>query len=147
MIHNLCRSLLEYNAIAIYTRATASLFYYATFTGCMFAFYSLVSIVMQRSSALMFNLQILTSDFYSILAGVYLFHIGFQPLYALSFVLVISGTVLYSLRTTNQKSKRETGWMRARVGCCLWVPLCWGKTGCPGLLGITRWVLLILLIK
>jgi len=39
----------------------------------MVLFYSLVSSVMQRSSALLFNICVLTSDFYSMLAGIFLF--------------------------------------------------------------------------
>jgi hypothetical protein len=46
---------------------------YLLFTASMVAFYSLVSLVMRRSSALLFNISVLTSDFYSLLAGVFVF--------------------------------------------------------------------------
>jgi solute carrier family 35 protein F1/2 len=46
---------------------------YLLFTASMVAFYSLVSVVMRRSSALLFNISVLTSDFYSLLAGVFVF--------------------------------------------------------------------------
>lgn len=39
----------------------------------MFTFYSLVTIVMQRTSATMFNLSILTADFYTLLISLFVF--------------------------------------------------------------------------
>jgi solute carrier family 35 protein F1/2 len=98
----------------------------------MFAFYSLVSVVMQRSSALMFNLQVLTSDFYVLMAGAFLFRYSFQSLYLVSFVAVIAGSVIYSVQRTREKSKREVSCFKRFVAClCPWVPLCCGDDWLP----------------
>ena len=47
---------------------------YLIFTFSMFLFYSMVSVVIRKTSALMFNLAALTADFYSLIASIVIFH-------------------------------------------------------------------------
>uniref|UniRef100_A0A915JPM1 Solute carrier family 35 member F1 n=1 Tax=Romanomermis culicivorax TaxID=13658 RepID=A0A915JPM1_ROMCU len=56
---------------------------YLAFALCMFTFYSLVTVVIQKTSAAMYNLNILTADFYTLLAGLVIFE------YTVSFILRI----------------------------------------------------------
>lgn len=43
------------------------------FAACMFTFYSLVAVLLQRASATFFNLSILTADFFTLVAGLLIF--------------------------------------------------------------------------
>jgi solute carrier family 35 protein F1/2 len=43
------------------------------FAGCLFALYSLMPIVMERTSAASVNLNLLSADFYALLIGLFLF--------------------------------------------------------------------------
>jgi len=83
------------------------IFAYALFTISMFAFYSMVSIVVEKTSALMFNLAALTADFYSLIAGIIIFQYTFKPLYLVSFIIVIIGSVIYSLKKTPISRSRD----------------------------------------
>jgi solute carrier family 35 protein F1/2 len=49
-------------------------FCFVGFTLCLFLLYSLVPTLIQMESATLFNLSILTSDFFAILASIFLFH-------------------------------------------------------------------------
>lgn len=51
----------------------STVFYFGLFAFSMFIFYSLVTVVLQKTSALMFNLSTLTADFYSLLFGIFMF--------------------------------------------------------------------------
>nr|CAD2180810.1 unnamed protein product [Meloidogyne enterolobii] len=64
---------LDYTKLIKFNWNLFSIFILIFFTFSMVLFYSLVSSVMQRSSALLFNICVLTSDFYSMLAGIFLF--------------------------------------------------------------------------
>lgn len=64
---------MERDLLTTYAFTFSTLWQYSLFTVAMFTFYSLVSVVMERSSALMFNLSVLTADFYSLLAGIFIF--------------------------------------------------------------------------
>jgi solute carrier family 35 protein F1/2 len=52
---------------------------------------------LRTSSATMLNLSLLTSDFYAVFAGVFLFAVEFTPVYAVAFVLSASGILIYNL--------------------------------------------------
>ncbi|PAV59660.1 hypothetical protein WR25_21253 [Diploscapter pachys] len=99
---------------ALEHRALATLNWNGSIVGCfvlfgisMFIFYSLVSIVLQKTSALMFNLSTLTADFYSLLLGIFLFKDTFHYLYFVSFVIVLIGSIVYSLRETEVRDPDE----------------------------------------
>uniref|UniRef100_A0A7E4V2L6 EamA domain-containing protein n=1 Tax=Panagrellus redivivus TaxID=6233 RepID=A0A7E4V2L6_PANRE len=81
---------------------------YMLFTVSMFAFYSMVSVVVEKTSALMFNLAALSADFYTLIASLVIFHIPFKPFYLVSFIIVIIGSIVYSIRKTPQGRSNET---------------------------------------
>ncbi|CAL8097665.1 unnamed protein product [Orchesella dallaii] len=70
------------------------------FAVAKFFFYILSAVVMKLSSATAFNLSILTADFYSLITGIYLFHFKFHALYFLSFLLVMTGVILFAIKPT-----------------------------------------------
>ncbi|CAD5207657.1 unnamed protein product [Bursaphelenchus okinawaensis] len=100
---------LERNNLANFNWSWEALGYMALFTLCMFTFYSLVSVVMQKSSALMFNLSVLTADFYTLLAGIFVFSYTFDVLYLMSFVVVIIGSLIFAVKKTEVKSQGQAG--------------------------------------
>ncbi len=66
------------------------------FAGCLFLLYSLVPLLLKQSSATVMNLSLLTSDVYSLLFGLFLFHLKFSWLYFLAFGLVVAGLIVYN---------------------------------------------------
>lgn len=66
----------------------------------MFVLYSLMPVVMALTSATAVNLSILSADFYALVVGIYLFGYQFHILYFVSFFLVITGVIMYSIKPT-----------------------------------------------
>ncbi|EGT48417.1 hypothetical protein CAEBREN_01021 [Caenorhabditis brenneri] len=107
----------------VWTGETVSFF--ALFAFSMFIFYSLVTVVLQKTSALMFNLSTLTADFYSLLFGIFLFKdtkfsFQFHYLYFVSFIICIIGSVVYSMKETQMRDADEP----RRVCPCLFICSC-----------------------
>uniref|UniRef100_A0A8R1E0V0 Solute carrier family 35 member F1 n=1 Tax=Caenorhabditis japonica TaxID=281687 RepID=A0A8R1E0V0_CAEJA len=100
----------------------STIFYFCLFAISMFIFYSLVTVVLQKTSALMFNLSTLTADFYSLLFGMFLFKDKFSPLYLLSFVICVIGSIVYSLEETQMRESDEP----RRLCSCLFGGFCCG---------------------
>ncbi|VDP13113.1 unnamed protein product [Soboliphyme baturini] len=71
---------------------------YAGFALSMFIFYSLVCVMIEQAGATMFNLSILSADFYTFFISYFLFNEKFHGLYFGSYVLVFVGSVLYSVK-------------------------------------------------
>ncbi|KAL1244094.1 Solute carrier family 35 member [Trichinella spiralis] len=84
------------------------------FAVSMFVFYSMVCVVIKRSSAIMFNLSTLTADFYAVLVSYFVFKHPFHILFVLSFLLVVIGTIVYSVKQTEKRSKALPCWPRRR---------------------------------
>ncbi|VDL82370.1 unnamed protein product [Nippostrongylus brasiliensis] len=99
-VFNFFVAVLEHKNLAQLDWSAATIGCFILFALSMFAFYSLVTVVLQKTSALMFNLATLTADFYSLLFGLFLFKETFHYLYFLSFVVVVTGSVIYSIRET-----------------------------------------------
>uniref|UniRef100_A0A0N4ZUC0 EamA domain-containing protein n=1 Tax=Parastrongyloides trichosuri TaxID=131310 RepID=A0A0N4ZUC0_PARTI len=98
---------------------------YLLYSISLFIFYSMVSIVLQKTSALMFNLSILTADFYSLIAGIFLFHYNFHILYFVSFAILIVGSIVYSLKETEFAEDSQSCCQPlintvSNFGSCLW---------------------------
>lgn len=73
------------------------------FAVVQFSFYILAAQLMKISGATVYNLSILTADFYSLIVGIVLFQYQFHSLYFISFVLVILGVTVFSLRATSKE--------------------------------------------
>ena len=71
--------------------------YVVGFSVCLYALYLAVPLLLQISSALFFNLSILTSDFWSVLFAYLLFSSTLHPLYFVAFTFIIIGLTLYNL--------------------------------------------------
>ncbi|TNN11168.1 Solute carrier family 35 member F1 [Schistosoma japonicum] len=75
----------------------------------MFALYSLMPLVLMRSSAVLVNLSLLTSDIYAVLMGVFIFYYKFHYLYILCFLVILFGVGLFNIHSPNivAASKRK----------------------------------------
>ncbi|KAF9987558.1 hypothetical protein BGZ65_003111 [Modicella reniformis] len=69
--------------------------YIIGFDIAMFLLYSVSPILLRRSSATFFNLSLLTSDFYGLIFGVFLFNAKINELYPISYVLIMLGIIIY----------------------------------------------------
>jgi len=67
------------------------------YTIAMFCFYTGAPILFRLSSAAFFNLSLLTSDFYTLIFTIYLFHDTMYPLYPVAYVGTIVGLIIYNI--------------------------------------------------
>ncbi|ORY93942.1 hypothetical protein BCR43DRAFT_495596 [Syncephalastrum racemosum] len=67
------------------------------YTGCMFILYSLAPIMFRMGSAILYNLSILTSDFYGLIFGLGLFGYTVTVMYPFAYVVVIIGIAIYHI--------------------------------------------------
>ncbi|KAJ1929572.1 hypothetical protein IWQ60_001059 [Tieghemiomyces parasiticus] len=65
---------------------------------CLFVMYSVTPYLFRLSSATFFNISLLTSDFYGLLFGIFLFRYRIHVLYPFAFVGIILGMVVYNMR-------------------------------------------------
>lgn len=70
------------------------------FAVCQFLQYVLIAVIVEHTSATVFNLSILSADFYALLIGIFLFKYEFHVLYFVSFVLILSGIGIYTSKKT-----------------------------------------------
>jgi drug/metabolite transporter (DMT)-like permease len=66
------------------------------FAGCLFAMYSLTSVFLSHCDATLFNLSLLTSDAWAILASLVLFGQPIRPLYWPALALIVCGLFVYN---------------------------------------------------
>jgi solute carrier family 35 protein F1/2 len=78
------------------------------FSMCLLLVYITMPLVLQVSNATAVNISILSSDFYSLIIGIYLFRFKFHWLYFVSFALVIIGFIVYFLEPTPNHSTQDT---------------------------------------
>jgi solute carrier family 35 protein F1/2 len=60
----------------------------------------MLQIILREGDAAIFNMSLLTSDFFGVLAGFYLFHESLSLLYFIGFLFIIAGLVVYSQAPT-----------------------------------------------
>lgn len=69
----------------------------AGYTIMLFVFYTLAPIMLRISSAVFFNISLLTMDFWGLIIGLQVFHLKVYWLYPIAFVLIIVGLFVYFL--------------------------------------------------
>ncbi|KAK4475696.1 hypothetical protein MN116_000962 [Schistosoma mekongi] len=65
----------------------------------MFTLYSLMPVVLMRSSAVLVNLSLLTADIYAVLMGIFIFYYEFHYLYILCFLVILFGVGLFNIHS------------------------------------------------
>ncbi|CAO0798022.1 unnamed protein product [Mucor circinelloides] len=68
-----------------------------TYTICMFVLYSLAPVMFRLGSAVLYNLSILTSDFYGLIFGLGLFGYSVTVMYPFAYVVIIIGIGIYHI--------------------------------------------------
>ncbi|KAG0347335.1 hypothetical protein BG004_007925 [Podila humilis] len=91
--------------------------YIIGFDIAMFILYSVSPLLFRLSSATFFNLSLLTSDFYGLIFGLFLFNAKINYLYAIAYVLICAGILVYNIYPTpephfnkvllNKKTERQ----------------------------------------
>jgi solute carrier family 35 protein F1/2 len=73
------------------------------FTAAMYILYTVAPLLYRLASSAYFNLSILSSDFYGLLFGLFLFHYHPFWLYFVAFAIVISGLIVYFWHATPEE--------------------------------------------
>ncbi|KAK0056673.1 solute carrier family 35 member F2 [Biomphalaria pfeifferi] len=66
----------------------------------LFLIYTCMSWVIQKTSATVTNLSLLTADFYALIIGIFIFGYSFHALYVIAFFVVLFGVAVYSFQPT-----------------------------------------------
>ncbi|KAG0037979.1 hypothetical protein BGZ82_001380 [Podila clonocystis] len=74
--------------------------YIVGFNVAMFILYSVSPLLFRLSSATFFNLSLLTSDFYGLIFGIFLFDAKINYLYPIAYILICAGILVYNIRPT-----------------------------------------------
>ncbi|TKA79364.1 hypothetical protein B0A49_01011 [Cryomyces minteri] len=69
--------------------------YLVGYTLLLFIFYSLAPLLFRLASAAFFNISLLTGNFWGVIVGVQLFHLGVHWMYPVAFVLILLGLFVY----------------------------------------------------
>jgi len=95
IINGIQASALEHNLIkhGNWNGATGGLL--VAYTSAMFILYSVAPLLYRSASSAYFNLSLLSSDFYGLLFGLFLFHYRPYWLYFVSYSIVIIGLIVY----------------------------------------------------
>jgi len=73
------------------------------FTVAMLILYTVAPLLYRLSSSAFFNLNLLSSDFYGLLFGLFLYHYRPYWLYFISFVIIIAGLITYFWHSTPEE--------------------------------------------
>ncbi|KAI1796627.1 hypothetical protein LXA43DRAFT_879412 [Ganoderma leucocontextum] len=73
------------------------------YTAAMFILYTVAPILYRMASSAYYNLSLLSSDFYGLLFGLFLFHYTVYWLYFIAFAVVILGLVIYFWHATPEE--------------------------------------------
>ncbi|KAI8334058.1 solute carrier family 35 member SLC35F1/F2/F6 [Blakeslea trispora] len=71
-----------------------------TYTICMLVLYSLAPVIFRMGSAVVYNISLLTSDFYGLIFGLGLFGYKVTILYPFAYIVVIIGILIYHVFPT-----------------------------------------------
>ncbi|KAF9361256.1 hypothetical protein BGX26_004775 [Mortierella sp. AD094] len=97
IINGIQLAALERNELKNITWTGSVIGYIIGFDIAMFILYSVSPILFRLSSATFFNLSLLTSDFYGLLFGLFLFQAKINKLYPIAYVLIIVGIIVYNV--------------------------------------------------
>lgn len=81
---------------------------------CLFCMYSLVPTVYRMVGATFLSMSLITSNFYSLLVGLFFLDAKMPPFYPIAYALVIISVTAYSLAPSPSPPKAEEGGLLAR---------------------------------
>ncbi|GFR66653.1 solute carrier family 35 member F2 [Elysia marginata] len=74
------------------------------FTLFLYLIYTCMAYVIQKTSATVTNLSVLSADFYALVLGIFIFNYSFHVLYLIAFAVVVLGVAVYTCRPTEAPS-------------------------------------------
>ncbi|KAI8352075.1 solute carrier family 35 member SLC35F1/F2/F6 [Blakeslea trispora] len=77
------------------------------YTFCMFILYSLAPVLFRMGSAVLYNLSLLTSNFYGLIFGIGLFGYHITVMYPIAYVIIIVGIAIYHLFPYRTEAPKE----------------------------------------
>ncbi|KAL7646601.1 UNVERIFIED_CONTAM: hypothetical protein RMT77_001852 [Armadillidium vulgare] len=86
------------------------------FSAAQFMFYVVAVHVIKATSATALNLALFTADFYILITGIALFRFKFHPLYFLSYILVVTGVIVFVIKPTPISSSNRGYYREISVG-------------------------------
>ncbi|KAF0701974.1 hypothetical protein AaE_016208 [Aphanomyces astaci] len=86
----------EHDAFVAITWSTGSAAFLALYVAALFLMYSVTAIMLRDGDSAIFNMSLLTSDFFGVLAGIYLFHESLSWLYCVGFISILAGLAVYT---------------------------------------------------
>ncbi|KAF7729715.1 hypothetical protein EC973_003793 [Apophysomyces ossiformis] len=90
-------AILERSELATFNNNPEAIGMIVVYTVCMFTLYSLAPVMFRLGSALLYNLSLLTSDFYGLIFGLGLFGYQVTFLYPIAYVVIIIGIAIYHI--------------------------------------------------
>ncbi|KAI9451997.1 hypothetical protein BJY52DRAFT_1190615 [Lactarius psammicola] len=95
--------ILEHKKMRVSTWNDANLTLLFAYTLAMFVMYTVAPLLYRLASSTYYNLSLRSASFYGLLFGIFLFHYKPYWLYFLSFVVVISGLIVYFCHSTPEQ--------------------------------------------
>lgn len=92
--------ILERNEFAAFANNPEAVGMVIVYTVCMFVLYSLAPVMFRLGSAVLYNLSLLTSNFYGLIFGIGLFGYHITVMYPFAYVVIISGIAIYHIFPT-----------------------------------------------
>ncbi|KAK3841006.1 MAG: DUF914 domain membrane protein [Linnemannia gamsii] len=98
IVNGIQLAILERHELATINWTGEVIGYIIGFDIALFLMYSVAPILLRLSSATFFNLSLLTSDFYGLLFGLFLFEAKINEVYPIAYVLIMVGIIVYNIR-------------------------------------------------
>ncbi|KAI9481580.1 MAG: hypothetical protein EXX96DRAFT_567287 [Benjaminiella poitrasii] len=92
--------ILERNEFSAFTQNPEAVGMVMVYTVCMFVLYSLAPVMFRLGSAVLYNLSLLTANFYGLVFGISLFGYHITIMYPFAYVVIIIGIAIYHLFPT-----------------------------------------------
>lgn len=103
LINGIQASALEHVAMTTASWNGATIGFLAAYTVAMFILYTTAPLLYRMASSPFYNISLLTSDFYGLIFGLFLFHFSPYWLYFPAFCVVILGLIIYFWNATPEE--------------------------------------------
>jgi len=103
LINGIQAASLEHNGMKHASWNGATIGILIAYTASMFILYTVAPILYRMASSAFYNLSLLSSDFYGLLFGLFLFHYKVYWLYFVAFTVVILGLIIYFWTATPEE--------------------------------------------
>jgi len=100
LINGIQAAALEHKGMKTATWDSAIAGLLVAYTAAMFILYTTAPLLYRMASSVFYNLSLLSSDFFGLLFGLFLFHYAPFWLYFVAFAIIISGLICYFWSTT-----------------------------------------------